>query len=134
MFVLQTRANQKSSLRMKTYRRSVLRTRVDQKSLSLMKVLRRRANQKEFTKSQRDKNMQFIKQSIRNLRFYISHNFKETIYFNLFECGKNILNGLDATCKRAYMATSRDKYYTEIYKTLTDYNDRNNAPLLNEKI
>ena len=30
-------------------------------------------------------------------------------YFNLFECGKNLLNKFDATCERACMATSRDK-------------------------
>ena len=44
----------------------------------------------------------------------------EPIYFNLFECGKNLLNKLDATCKGACMATSRDKYYKEMFKTLTD--------------
>ena len=32
------------------------------------------------------------------------------------------------------METSRDRYYTEIFKTLTYYNDRNNTPLSNEKI
>ena len=32
------------------------------------------------------------------------------------------------------MATSRDKYYTEMHKTLTDYNERNNEPLSNVKI
>ena len=31
------------------------------------------------------------------------------IYFNLFECGENILNRIDATCERACMATSREK-------------------------
>ena len=30
-------------------------------------------------------------------------------YFNLFECGKNFLNKLDATCERACMENSRDK-------------------------
>ena len=25
--------------------------------------------------------------------------FKESIYFNIFECGNNLLNMLDATCK-----------------------------------
>ena len=34
---------------------------------------------------------------------------KEPIYYNLFECDKNLLNRLDTTCKRACMATSRDK-------------------------
>ena len=55
----------------------------------------------------------------------------EPRYFNLFECG---LNRLDATCKRACIATSRDKYYTEMFNTLTYYNDRNNTPLLNDNI
>ena len=45
---------------------------------------------------------------------------KEPSYFNLFECGKNLLNRLDATCERVCMANSRNKYYTEILKTLTD--------------
>ena len=35
---------------------------------------------------------------------------------------------------QVYMATSRDRYYTEIFKTLTDYNDCNNTPLLNTDI
>ena len=45
---------------------------------------------------------------------------KEPSYFKLFECGKNLLNRLDATCERACMVTSRYKYYTEIFNTLTD--------------
>ena len=32
------------------------------------------------------------------------------------------------------MSNPRDKYYTKIYETLVDYNDRNNAPFSNEKI
>ena len=36
---------------------------------------------------------------------------KEPSYFNIFEYGKNILNKFDATCKRAYITTPRDKYY-----------------------
>ena len=59
---------------------------------------------------------------------------KEPIYFKIFEGGKNLLKNLDARCKRACMATSRDKYYTKMCKTLIDYNDRNDAPLYNDKI
>ena len=55
-------------------------------------------------------------------------------YFNLFKCGKNLLNRLEVMCERACIATSRDRYYTEIYKTLTDNNYCNNTPLSNEKI
>ena len=58
----------------------------------------------------------------------------EPIYFNLFKCGKNFLNKLDATCKRACMETSREKYYKEMYKTLTGYNEYNNMPLSNANI
>ena len=36
----------------------------------------------------------------------------EPRYFNLFKCGKNLLNNLDDRCKRACMATSRSKNYT----------------------
>ena len=33
--------------------------------------------------------------------------FKEPIYFNIFNCGKNLLNNIDATCKQACTATPR---------------------------
>ena len=59
---------------------------------------------------------------------------KEPIYFNIFECGKNILNQIDATCERACMENPRDKYYAELYRTITDCNDRNSVPFSNEKI
>ena len=32
------------------------------------------------------------------------------------------------------MATTKDKYYTEMLEILVDYKDSNNAPLYNEKI
>ena len=59
---------------------------------------------------------------------------KEPSCFNLLEYDENILNRLEVMYKRACMATSRDKYYTEMFRTLTYYNYRNNAPLLNENI
>ena len=37
---------------------------------------------------------------------------KDPRYYNLFECSKNLMNRLDATCKRVCMATSREKYPT----------------------
>ena len=58
----------------------------------------------------------------------------EPSYFNIFGCGKKLLNKLNTTCKRACMTTSREKYYTEMLKTLNDCNDRNNMPLSNAKI
>ena len=59
---------------------------------------------------------------------------RETRYLKISECGKDLLNRLGATYERACMATPRYKYYTKMYQTLIDYNDRNNAPLSNEKI
>ena len=59
---------------------------------------------------------------------------KETIYFNIFECGKNILNRIEATCKWACMENSSDKYYNELLRTITYCNDCNYVPLSNEKI
>ena len=51
----------------------------------------------------------------------------EPSFFNLFDCGENLMNRLDATCKQVCMANPRDKYYSKLHKTLTDYNDRNIA-------
>ena len=55
-------------------------------------------------------------------------------YFNLFGCGEKLLNNLDATCGQACMVTSKDKYYMEMWNTLTDYNERNNTPLSSANI
>ena len=55
-------------------------------------------------------------------------------YFNILECGENLLNRLDVMYEKAFMATPRDKYYTKMLETLVDYNDRNNTPFSNEKL
>ena len=41
-------------------------------------------------------------------------------YFNIFECGRNILNILDVTYEQSCMATPRDKYYTKMLETLVE--------------
>ena len=56
------------------------------------------------------------------------------IYFNIFECGRNILDRLDITYEQACMATPKDKYYTKLLKNLVNDNNRNGTPLSNEKI
>ena len=55
-------------------------------------------------------------------------------YFNIFKCGRNILNRLDVTYERACMAATKDKYFEKILETLVDHNDHHNAPLSNEKL
>ena len=63
-----------------------------------------------------------------------SVTYEVTFYFNVLNCGANILNRLEVTYERACMATIKEKYYTKILETIVDYNDRNNAPLSNEKL
>ena len=46
-------------------------------------------------------------------------NQKVTSYFNIFECGINLLDQLEITYQRASMATSaQDEYYKEMTKSL----------------
>ena len=59
---------------------------------------------------------------------------KEPSYLNIFECGKNIFNRLDATREQACMEKSRDKYYNGLLRTIKYCNERNNSPLFNKKI
>ena len=110
MFVLPTRANQKSSLWKKTYRRSILQTRENKKVLLSKKS------------STEDRKPEIVHKSINEEKYSIDETeheeplvtdnpvVKELSYFNLFECGENILNRLDTTCERECMETSRDKY------------------------
>ena len=44
------------------------------------------------------------------------------------------MNRLDTTCEQARMANLRDKYYNEFLRAITDCNNLNDAPLLNDKI
>ena len=74
-------------------------------------------------------------------------------YFEIFECGKNFLNNLDATYEQACMETSQKKWYTtvirygqvcmlekdakyykELSNTITTFNDNNNTLLSNMNI
>ena len=46
---------------------------------------------------------------------------KLTSYFNIFECGKNLLDQIDVMYQRAFMATSaQDEYYKEMKKVLSN--------------
>ena len=41
---------------------------------------------------------------------------KVTSYLNIFDCGRNLLDKLDVTYQRAFMATLEDYYYMEMTK------------------
>ena len=49
----------------------------------------------------------------------------------MFKCGENLLNKLDTTCAQTFVATPKNKYYTKLFRTITDCNDCNGAPLRN---
>ena len=55
-------------------------------------------------------------------------------YFNILECGGNILNIIDVTYELACLANPKEKYYTKMLETLVDYNDRKNAPFFDENL
>ena len=44
------------------------------------------------------------------------------------------MNRIGVAYEQACMATTKDKYYTEMLETLVDYNDSKNAPLSNGKL
>ena len=55
-------------------------------------------------------------------------------YFNIFECGRNILDQLDVTHQRAFMATLQDRYYTEMLENLIKANNCEGEPLFNARL
>ena len=58
---------------------------------------------------------------------------KVTSYFNIFECRRNILDQLDVTYQRAFMATSEDEYDKQMIKIRIKANNEG-GKLCNEKI
>ena len=110
--------------------------RANQKELPSIKILRRKANQKALRKvsTKMKKNMQLMKQRTKNLWLQINYSSMIRSILTYSSAVKNFLNNLDATCKKACIATSKDKYYTKMFNTLTGYNDRKNMPWSNANI
>ena len=59
---------------------------------------------------------------------------KVTIYFNIYECGRNILDQLDVTYQQAFVATPKDKYYNVLLDTLVKDNNLRGLELSNQNI
>ena len=57
-----------------------------------------------------------------------------TSYFNIFECGRNILNRLDVTYQQAFVDTPQEKYYNVLLDTIVKDNNFKGAPVTNDKI
>ena len=57
-----------------------------------------------------------------------------TSYFNIFECGSNILDILEITYQQAFMATPQDKYYNVLLDTIVKDNNRKGETFSNDNI
>ena len=56
-------------------------------------------------------------------------------YFNILKCGRNILDRLDVTYQRAFMATpSENDYYKEMLKNIIKVNNNKGGKFCNEKL
>ena len=58
---------------------------------------------------------------------------KVTIYFNIFKCGRNLLDQLDVAYQQAFMATTEDEYHKDMTKSLLKANNEG-GKLCNENI
>ena len=56
------------------------------------------------------------------------------IYFDILECGRNLLDRLGVTYQRAFMATPQDKYNTEMLENLIKVNNKEGESLSNERL
>ena len=65
---------------------------------------------------------------------YNNEVIKAPDYFKLFRCNKKFFNYQDGTYKQGCMENSKGKYWSEMYDTVTDYNDRNHTSFSNAKI
>ena len=55
-------------------------------------------------------------------------------YFNIYKCGRNLLDLIDVTYQRAFMATPKYKYYNTLLDTLVKDNNLRGEQLSNQKI
>ena len=67
-----------------------------------------------------------------------------TSYFNIFECGRNLLDQLDVTHQRAFMASpvreeyytspAQERYYEQLTKSLINSNVESDQTINNDKL
>ena len=55
-------------------------------------------------------------------------------YFNIYECGRNLLEQLDVTYQRAFIATPKDIYYNVLLDILVKDNNLRGEPLSTKEI
>ena len=54
--------------------------------------------------------------------------------FNIFECGRNILDRLDVSYEIVCMATPKEEHFTEMLDHLIEHNCRHGTPMSNKKL
>ena len=54
-------------------------------------------------------------------------------YFNIFKCGRNILNILDVKYEQAYITTQEEEYHMNMLENMIEYNYRIKTPISKEK-
>ena len=59
---------------------------------------------------------------------------KVKIYFNIYKCGRNLLDRLGVKYQREFMATPKDKYYNTLLDTIVKKNYLRGEPLSNQNI
>ena len=69
---------------------------------------------------------------------------KVTSYFNIFECGRNLLDQLDVTYQWAFMASlvregyytspAQERYYNQLAKSLTNLNVGSDGTINDEEL
>ena len=133
MFVLRMRANKKLLLDKKLSQ--VYSTFEDESKIITVDKSSTKESESECVHKSVNKG-KYANNEVENEETSVTDNpvVKEPRYFNIFECGENLLNNIIATCKRACMANSRNKYYTGFLSNIKNCNNRNDAPFSNEKI
>ena len=54
--------------------------------------------------------------------------------FNVFKCGRKLLDRIDMPYKRAFMATPKEEYFKDMLDHLNEYNDRHGQLLSSKKL
>ena len=54
--------------------------------------------------------------------------------FKMFECRRKLLDRLDVPYERAYMATPKEEYFTEMLDHLNKYNDHHGQQLSSKNL
>ena len=135
--MLRTRTNQKKSSCTKLYRRINLRTDVSESECNIVHETLSQNNPADLPENV----ITELKDDEHNKPSVIG---KVTSYFNIFECGRNLLDQLDVMYQRAFMASpvqeeyytspAKERYYEQLTKSLINSNAESDRTIKNGKL